>query len=83
MSIVNIFESSLPSSLTLKERHVCFMLAANDAYHWLYEARNFNLPDVDTMHLDWVIPDFAKQKGVTPKMMQELSFNIATVIVVN
>lgn len=83
MSILNILENCLPSSLTLRERHVCFMLAANDAYHWLYEARNFNLPDVNTMHLDWVIPDFAKQKGVTPEMMQQLSFDIAAIIVVN
>lgn len=51
-------------------------LAAEDAESWLEEAKADNLPDPETMHLDWFLDDL-EDSGITWANMQKLSFEIA------
>lgn len=51
-------------------------LAAEDAVSWMEEAKADNLPDPETMHLDWFLDDL-EDSGITWANMQKLSFEIA------
>jgi hypothetical protein len=51
-------------------------MAAEDSAAWMEEAKANNLPDPDTMHLDWFLDDL-EDSGITWANMQRLSFKIA------
>lgn len=64
-------------NLTEKQLARVLELAKGDAKHWLKEAREKTLPNVETMHLDWQIDDDLREVGVDDQSMQDLSFKIA------
>lgn len=64
-------------NLTEKQLARVLELARDDAKHWLKEAKEGTLPNVEKMHLDWQIDDDLREVGVDDQVMQDLSFKIA------
>lgn len=65
-------------TLTTEQQSRLHAAAFADSRHWLAEAKAGTLPDVSTMHLDWQIDEDLREAGVTPAMMQTLSFEKAS-----
>lgn len=71
-------EEILPSSLTAEQRARCHAMAKEDAAHWAEATAAGNLPEVETMHLDWQVDADLRDAGVDSEMLQRLSFSLAT-----
>jgi hypothetical protein len=70
----------LSAELTDQQIDRCIQSAMTDAAQWHAEAAADELPDIETMHLDWAIDDDLQEAGVDGYGMQRLSFAIAKAI---
>jgi len=67
------------SELTLTEEQITRLIeaATDDSKHWVKEAQDGVLPNVQTMHLDWCINHDLIESGIDDEIMQRISFRIA------